>query len=306
MNVNHRNRIGLLVAVLAVSPLSSLVQAQEKPHYTHANTRFDVDFPGGTVSDYIHVIRKSSADGAANIVVMPEATTLTVPPIKLVAVTAQAAIQILEGPYTTADGLSAEIRVDSYDIGDSPDLVMKVIAEVERQEIRSAVWSVEEALARGQSVEELLGAVEAVVALFHKKADISFHPPTRLLIARGTSEQLDLVRDALSQLIDGAERRQEKRSWIRDRIDSREADLYRTKAELGVSSKEFEATSVVLNRITKGMKEGLYRPEDHAQHEIEVARAEAEMLMRQHEIIRIEKKLKNLRDDLNRYTSDKE
>ena len=306
MNLNHCIRIGLFVGMLAVSPLSSRVQAQDKPHYTHANTRFDVDFSGGTVSSYIDQIRKASADGAANIVVMPEAKTLPVPPIKLVAVTAQAAIQILEGPYRTAGGLRAEIRVDSYDIGDSPDMVMKVIADVEMYSIRSAVWSVEEALARGQTAEELLGAVEAVVALFHNKAEISFHPPTRLLIARGNSEQLDLVREALSQLIDGARRRQDELSIIRDRIDSEEAGLYRTKAELSVSIREFEATSVVFDRITKGMNDGLYSPDDHAQHQIQMARAEAEMLMRRHDIARIEAKLKSLRDNLKRYESEKE
>lgn len=307
MNPTHRNRIGLVVALLAVLPLMPRVQAQEGDRgYTHAHSRFDVDFPGGKLSEYVDAVRRARPDGAANIVVMPNAENLAIPPITLVGITVEAAIKILEGPYEMSDGRGAEVQVWSHNIGDSPDLVMKVVAELEFRSVRSAVWSVEEALASGQTAEELLGAVEAVVSLFNEKADISFHPPTRLLIARGTDEQLDLVREALDQLIHGATRRNQELSSIHRQIEELERDQYRVTAETDVARKEVEVAGVYLDKMIRNLKAEAASQEDVAQYELEVTRAKAELMMYEHELHSIAVGLKRLKEGLKRYETSKE
>ena len=301
MNRTNRNAIGLIVTLLALSPLTPRVEAQMREGYAHAHSRFDIQFPGGRLSEYVDTLRQARPDGAANIVVMPNARNLPIPPITLVAVTVQAAMEILEGPYELDDGRRAEVSVRSYNIGDSPDLVMKVIAEFEFHSIRSAVWSVEEALANGQTAEELLGAIEAVVSLFNKKADISFHPPTRLLIARGTDEQLDLVREALDQLIRGAEHRHEELTSLHEQIYDLEADQFRYAAEMNVAQKETSVAKAFLDRMVRSREADAVSQEEVAQAELQVTRAEAERIMHDQELRRIKARLKRLRDALKRY-----
>ena len=304
----HRHAIGLLLALLtATYGVPPTIAQPGDRSYQHPNSRFDVDFPGGTLEEYVASIRKARTDGAANIVVMPNAKNLAIPPIKLVGVTVGAAISILEGPYQLESGRFAEVDVRSYEIEDSEDRVIKIMAHFERPSIRSAVWSVEEALAHGQSADELLGAVEAVVALFHQKADISFHPPTRLLIARGTDEQLDLVREALSELINGAERRHEKITSLRDRINDLQNDRFRVEAELKVSGKEVEAAVLVLARRVKSLDEGQFmKPKERAHLEIQVVRLEARLIMGEQELHQIDRQLKSLKDDLKLYDTNRE
>ncbi|MCH7873270.1 MAG: hypothetical protein IID33_16365, partial [Planctomycetes bacterium] len=207
MNSRNRNRIGLILALAAASCGLSPAIAQQRRQYDE-NPRFDVDFPGGTLSDYVGAVRSASPDGAVSIVVWPDALALHVPPIKLVGVTVVPAMQVLEGPYTTDDGLRAEVKVRAH-YSSGSGTAIQVVADIKSRKVSSAVWSVEEALIYGQTAEKILEAVEAAFSLFPTKAEISYHPPTRLLIVRGTQEQRLLVREMLKPLIDGALRRRE-------------------------------------------------------------------------------------------------
>ena len=90
MICNHRHPIGLILAALTVScGISPILAQQGERGYAHANSRFDVDFPGGALSDYVDALRKARPDGAANIIVMPAAKGLQVPPVRLVAASPQ-------------------------------------------------------------------------------------------------------------------------------------------------------------------------------------------------------------------------
>ncbi len=303
----NRHRIGLLVALATAScGLSPAIAQQGRQQDENPPARFDVDFPGGTLSDYVDAVRKASPDGVANIVVMPEAKGLGVPPIKLVAVTVEAAIQILQGSYTTADDRRAEVSVKIYPIGDSSDLVMKVVAKVESKLFFSSVWSVEEALAHGQTAEELLEAVEAARSLFSKKAEISYHPPTGLLIVRGTREQTDLIHDVLEQLIRGAERRNMEMDSIRRNINELKVDQHRVDAEMRISQKEAEGAEVFLDQMMKRLELHQVSQEVVAQADLQNMRAETELMMREQESHRIGVRLKTLRKALKRYESQRE
>jgi chromosome segregation ATPase len=227
---------------------------------------------------------------------MPDARELEVPPMTLVAVTVEAAVQLLEGPYVLADGREAHVAVMSYTIGDSTDVVMKVVAEREPTSVRASVWSVEEALASGQTAEELLGAIEAVLSLFSEKAEVSFHPPTRLLIARGTDEQLDLVRDAIEQLTYGAQHRREQLQSLRYEIDTLESELQSLSGEIKVAEQLAALTKTHLANTAKAREAGNANSEAVAEAELEVARAETESDYHKNQYARVQAKLQCLRD----------
>jgi hypothetical protein len=250
---------------------------RSSPRYEHQYSRLDLDFPGGTVAEYLERVRQGRPDGAANVVVMPEAKALRVPPVTLVAVTVEAAVQLLEGPYSLPDGREARISVASYTIGDSSDLVMKVMAECEPVSIRASVWNVEEALTNGQDAEELLGAIEAVLSLFPEKAEVSYHPPTRLLIARGTDEQLDLVREAIDQLTDSAQSRRERIESLSEELDEWERELHEVTGEIKVAEKTLSIAKAQFTKAAKRHEEGIVRVDAVAEAELGVIQVETEL-----------------------------
>ena len=271
-----------------------------------SNTRLDVDFPGGTLQEFVDTIRKTRPKGAANVVVMPDANSLLVPPINLVAVTVEAAMFVLEGPYTLPDGRSAEVDVSSYNIGDSPDLVLKVTAHLESSHIRSSVWNVEPALAAGQTAEELLGAVEAVLSLFSQKAEVSFHPPTRLLIARGAHEQLDLVNETIEQLVSSAERRRDEVESIRRDIREVQEELSEATGEIRIAKQTVELAATRLVSAKKMRERGDAPADVVAEAQLEVISTETQLDVQQAHRKRLQDRLDGLKEALKRWEQPRE
>lgn len=307
MKCKAQRLIGVTSVLLLIASTPVGVQAQSpESAYEHQHSRLDLEFPGGTVDDYVNRIREARPSHAANVVVMPNARPLKVPPVTLVAVTVEAAVQLLEGRYVLPDGRRVEIDVTSYAIGDSSDLVMKVTAEIEPLEIRASVWSVEEALMSGQTAEELLGAIEAVLLLFPEKAKVSFHPPTRLLIARGTGEQLSLVRDAIEELIDSAEKRREKIESLREDIEPLDRDLHGMTGEIKIAEQALALAKTRLDRTVRRQEPGIVDSEAVAEAELEMTRMETELENYKLEHARIQTKLESLRDALKKLEKPRE
>ncbi|MCH8241840.1 MAG: hypothetical protein IH897_04410 [Planctomycetes bacterium] len=274
--------------------------------YDHQHSRLDISFPGGTLQAYVEAIRLARPTGAANVVVTPNAKTLPVPPVSLVAVTVEAAVQMLEGSYTAKNGEITHVGVETYAIGDSPDLLMKIVAEKAYHPVRSAVWSVEQALAAGQTTEELLGAVEAVLSLFSQKAEISYHPPTRLLIARGTDEQLELVREALNELIESAERRHDMISALREQIDPLEGELTEIEGEMRISEQVVAVAKMRLETVREQVKHATAPAVDAAEAELQVTRTQTEMELLIDRRRRVQNRLNALRKSLEKWEQPRE
>ncbi len=307
MQMNKSILIAIIVGLVPLYLCSEQVFGQRDDRGNeHPNSRMDVDFPGGTVKEFIDAIRKARPKGAANVVVMPDAESLRVPPVNLVAVTVDAAVQILEGPYRLPNGRRAEVRVSSYNIDDSSDLVLKIMADFEERSIRSSVWSVEPALASGQTAEELLRAIEAVLSLFSQKAEISFHPPTQLLIARGAPEQLDLVNETLSQLVYNAERRREETTSIHNEMENLKEELGVTTGEIRVMDQTVALTKSRLERANQAREMGTVSPDVLAEAELEMTRAETQLQVVVERRERIQRRLKALRTSLKKWEQPKE
>ncbi len=238
--------IGLVLALTMLTGPVEAAFAQDSVFedvVEHQPTRLDVNFPGGKLIDYVSTIRSALPKGVVNIVVMPNAQAIEVPPMSLVAVTVNAAVLLLEGTYTLPDGRRAEIGVLSYKIEGTTDMVFKVTVVYLIRDIMSSVWSLEEVLSDGQSERELLGAIDVVQSLFSDKAEIKYHPPTRLLIARGTREQLKLAGKVIDQLIHGVKNK-------RARID----ELKNTIEDLMVQQHEFSTQLIDMDAELKQKK----------------------------------------------------
>ncbi len=299
MKTTSRLVMGLAAMMPLVAAWPSQAQMpQSDRKYEHQHSRFDVQFPGGTLEEYVERIRQARPGGAANVVVMPEARSLEVPPVSLVAVTVEAAVSFLEGEYKLPDGREAEVEVTSYTIGDSPDLVMKVAAEYESRDICTSVWNVEEALRAGQTAEEFLGAIEAVLSLFSEKAKLSFHPPTGLLVFRGTDEQLDLVRETIEELIERAKNRHDRIEYLRDEIASLEILLQGRAGEMKIAQQEFALAKTRHARTTGLREDGLVTPEEVAEVDLGMTRTEVELENAKLHYAGIQDKLEALREDL--------
>ena len=226
MNTRRANLLfkALFKALMTLSIVACLVDranAQDaESGRQHHQVRLDVQFPGGTLIKYVDAVRKAHPKGVANIVVMPDAELIEIPPVSLVAVKVSAAMHLLDGVYILGDGREVRINVDNFQLGSTPDMVFKVVAEYRTRPVRSSVWSLDDALSDGRSEVELLAAIEVVLSMFSNKAEIKFHPPTKLLIARGTDEQLDLVRGVIEQLIASSERKRERIHDLKSTIDA--------------------------------------------------------------------------------------
>jgi len=261
--------------------------------------RIDVEFSGGKLIDYVETIRRCRPKGTVNIVVMPEAKELEVPPITLVSVTVKAAFQLLQGPHTMPDGRSVNSSVDAYPIGGSTDMVYKVglLFGAERRNA-SSVWSLTE-LFDGQSESEVLGAIDVVQSLYPDKAEIKFHQATKLLIARGTKEQLDLVQQVIEQLIKSAVHKQDRiralRSNIEDIVDKQNEYL----------TKLIEMDNKLKQSKLAVEEEGSDDPDDRMDMlglTGEVKRAQAQYDMVDGQLKRINERLKKAQDTLTRLT----
>jgi chromosome segregation ATPase len=155
--------------------------------------------------------------------------------------------------------------------------VIKIEAETDTEPPRAAVWNVEGALRAGQSTEELLGAVEAILSVFKQRAEVSFHPPTQLLIARGTDEQLDLVREAVEELTSRAEQRYEELEDIREDIEALEEQVHAMAAEMRMAEQEHKVAQTRLARMMKQHELNNVTLEEVSETELEVTRTETHL-----------------------------
>jgi hypothetical protein len=178
----------------------------------------DLDFPGGTVNDYISAICK--VGDAVNIALAPEAGELAVPPVRLTRVSIDSALSLLDGRRGTHTGAMIELETDRFgpdDAGGSPVYIVrgKLLSRQAAPEPAgtSSAWAVSDILASGVKPEDLLTAIEAALAMIGGSAEpaqLRFHAATGLMIARGNGEQITTIAQIISASRSAAEQRQQE------------------------------------------------------------------------------------------------
>lgn len=164
--------------------------------------RIDLDFPGGTVAQFIAAVRALAPE--SNIVISPaEVGESELAPIKLTRVQVHDALKTLEN-VQWPDGVS---RLSTAQQGE-----VTIIGWREPKPQggpatpMSSVWSLREMIDAGMKVEDVLSAVEAVIALQKEPVEVKYHKETALLLVRGTPEQIGAILQVIDRLRDEARR----------------------------------------------------------------------------------------------------
>ena len=233
--------LNTLLAVLAVAALTA-------PAYANPSL-IDVDFPGGTLTEYVDTVRQAA--GHSNIVVAPEAADIAVPPVRLKSVPLVGALEVLQGDYQPTERTTYRVNLlelGPWGVDDDETPVYRVSAEVHRRGRPSTtmvrVWCIAD-MADNIPPEDVLAAIETAVGLTdsleYGEASIRFHEPTNLIIAQGHPTQLDSVQQVVGRLHEDIRARRDQGNSDKDkRVEDAVIRAIELSAELKHRTQEME------------------------------------------------------------------
>jgi len=210
--------VGLMAAAaaptLAPAAMGQEQQDGEQEPLTLWNARRDVEFKGGSFREFIDELRDVWPE--VNLVVTDEElNTISVPSISLRNVTIGDAIQVAHISMEREEG--QRLRVSKPDNRGQSQLKgalitlnpqhPRLIPSREQQPKKSThTWSVANLLLRDIDQEQMLTAIKTALELGDgEDVTLRLHPPTGLLIARGTAEQISTIDNVIDRLEDSAE-----------------------------------------------------------------------------------------------------
>lgn len=207
---------------------------------SRGGTAIDLDFRGGTATEFIDAVRKA-ADGKVNIVAMPYVEEVRVPPMKLKSVDVISAVNLLDGEslQTPSRLVRLDVRIIAPASGELAALV-KVNADVKQAggfapPQRSNIWSVADLMSGGMTAEHITTAVSAALELMDAdaaKAQVRFHKETSLLLARAEPEQIGIIHDVIAQLRESSAQQQaEAMKPLRSGLEQLEQRLNQSEVE---------------------------------------------------------------------------
>lgn len=172
-----------------------------------------VDFPGGTVAEYVAALTKAA--GSMNVLISPEAAEFSMPAVKLTKVTVSSAIDLVEGQWTENRDPTVYLDVDhvtQYDSREQRTYRINAKLNIRRSQVRekiqSRVWSISHLIKDDVFDSNLvLAAVEMAIEITKSlnKVDMRFHEATSLLIASGSKTQLDAIEGVLDALMQSSQ-----------------------------------------------------------------------------------------------------
>lgn len=200
--------ITCIVCLTACLAAPILALDQEPPHQSGP---IDLDFPGGTATEYVAALRKAAP--GVNIVLLANADFIHVPAVTLRRVDPGAAVQMLRNlPREQGDRLAqCEIEFMDTQLGDESYQLITIGIQSKPASPKdsadfqvSRVYSVADLLSGSVKAADLLTAVEATLEMSRagSPAKVKFHEATGLLIATGTVTQMDAINNVISQLRD--------------------------------------------------------------------------------------------------------
>lgn len=230
MSLNHPHRITLLGLLLAIC-FTVLPAADAR-----VSDVYRVDFPGGTVAEYIELIRETVPD--INIVLMPNASEVQIPSFRLHGWPGNEGVFFNVLEYVTHDSGPDELDVswdgDLFFIRLASPYAPDSSQHQQVQETRLQSHSLADVLVADHlTAEDVLQSIEAVLDLHGNndfQPELRFHEPTSLLIIRGMEEQLIVVGQAIHELRKSAEIARVKRD--QEESEYRVRQLRRREAEL--------------------------------------------------------------------------
>jgi predicted nucleic acid-binding Zn-ribbon protein len=186
---------------LSISP----VQAQ----YASAadSEMIDIDFPGGTLGEYIEAIEEACEATINFVVVDDKVLAAPIAKLRLRGITPNTALELVRGtkvvigsreylvdldPMGGAQGEAATIRVSALDRGNAPRETVS----------QTMIFAGQPLIDAGLDAEYLLAALEIALDLSAsgEPAVIRFHEETGLIFANGSNDQISAIHQLMSTL----------------------------------------------------------------------------------------------------------
>lgn len=186
-------------------------------------SRADIDFPGGTVAQFVEQVRR--AFPGTNVVLEAGAEAVLVGPMKLLAITPADAL--IAACVTTSEGGKNQIAVDGHAglyilRGHGPS--------ASNDPVETRVWALQPVLeTRKIKLEDAMTAVELGIKLTGGEASVKFHAETGLLLVRGNNEQLNAVNQVVARL---SESFSAGREQLKAALEKAQAELNACRMEL--------------------------------------------------------------------------
>lgn len=287
---------GILAAVagLAIGQDGADAQRHADPRATHHQQTqkqarqgaISFAFDGGTAVEYAAAV--GAASGQKNVVVMPGCEGFVMPAVELSGVSMRGALAALE--FASALDGAPGSRLNVNEMGDVY-VVAPSGVDAGQAPAETAVFSLAEMVESG-SVEpgDVLTAVEAALELAGSdEPQMRYHPETRLLMVRGSRDDLE----AVDRVLDGVENSASVMTVGAQRIEKIRQELEETRAELEATRRQIAEASNYADEIKNLAEQGGAGP-------LDVLKAREEVIRLDRGSAELESRIKILEERLER------
>jgi hypothetical protein len=171
----------------------------QEPKTSPLTQKIDVDFPGGTINEFLKTIKVAN-DIIPNVIVSKEAGQVVLPAIRLSSVTVSDAMNGLK--------LMREIDQNEIRVSEGPNVItIHAYPSGRPHSVSTQVFTVESLLSNASdganyTIDDIVTAITTAWKMNpeERSAEIKYHNETKLLLVVGSKNQLDTVQDVLRRL----------------------------------------------------------------------------------------------------------
>lgn len=279
-------------------------QEAQRREEADAARQVSVNFPGGTIGQYIEALRKASPGGVANIVASDRSSKVPISAINLKSVEIGVAVGAIPAAYSGPRGawhiepvLPAGYQrtgVDSSSLTYSVDF--ETLSDFRRDDLKVESFSLGRLLnPTGSSKPDsdpkvVLTAIDTGLHLLIAEGDpqpeLKFHPDSTLLFVRGTSAEVDLVKSVISRMSEEAVRRMAVTQRRLRAEQVRNLQVKEATLRIQVKEMEFQAVASELEATKAQMQAGTASATEMARMQLEYNRAKMNIEMAKIELER--------------------
>jgi hypothetical protein len=315
---DHPGRPSSRVGAPQPQPEAAVSPEQQQP--PAGEPTLSIDFPGGTVGQYVEALRHGSSQ-PVNIVLPPRAAKVPMPPVSLKAVTLvdaiNAVIAIADIPADEDWGVRPLATLSGIiSNGPSGESVPGYAIMVQQRGTRvmpggpqfaggggaasrTEVYAVRDLLDSGMKPEAVLTAIDTALRMDQRTEppDVKFHEESGLLILRATSDQLEAARQVVTRLVESAKsgararsakERHEQFERLRAEIDPLYSELAKAKAD---AASQRATLQPLINTLPPNS------PEEQQKRQARLQEGEARFAQMEIVVDRLERDVRN-REDL--------
>ncbi len=195
MAVSRFNTI-LLLTVFILSPVAVAQQPVGSETSIDEET-FEIDFEGGTIAEYVEMLRTKPSPSPLNLVVTQSARSFELPSIK---------VQTnMDGAVGIMEACSNEYQV--VELESDPTGNAQIVRVNNMDEVVVTVMNAKHLLSKIEE-EDFVDAIQMGLEMQGpiSKVELKLHPATGLLFAKGTSRGTHLVEEIVGELSNGLTR----------------------------------------------------------------------------------------------------